>query len=62
MTITADPRLLARFDGPDGITGNWQIAEGTYRIAVGGSASEFVLTADTVMKARQFGSDPRAQT
>jgi len=56
VTITADPRLLARFDGPDGITGNWRIAEGTYRIAVGRSASEFVLMADTPLKARQFGS------
>src|SRR5262249_26615363 len=62
VTITADPRLLARFDGPDGITGDWCITEGTYRIAVGGSASEFVLTADTPMKARQFGSEPLAQT
>src|SRR5262249_9136138 len=56
VTITADPRLLARFDGPDGINGSWRIAEGTHRIAVGRSASEFVLTSDTPMKARQFGS------
>jgi beta-glucosidase len=50
VTITADPRLLARFDGPDGITGNWQIAEGTYQIAVGKSAHHPVLTADTPMR------------
>jgi beta-glucosidase len=56
VTITADPRLLARFEGPDGIDGSWRIAEGTYRVAVGRSASELMLTADTAMKARQFGS------
>jgi beta-glucosidase len=56
VTISADPRLLARFEGPDGINGSWRIAEGTYRVAVGRSASELVLTADTPMKARQFGS------
>jgi beta-glucosidase len=50
VTITADPRLLARFDGPDGITGNWRIAEGTHRIAVGKSAHHLVLTADTPMR------------
>jgi beta-glucosidase len=56
VTITADPRLLARFDGPDGATGNWRIAEGPHRIALGQSANDFVLTADAPMKARQFGS------
>ena len=42
VTMTADRRLLARFDGPDGITGNWRIAEGTHRIAVGKSAHGLV--------------------
>ena len=50
VTITADRRLLARFDGPDGITGSWRIAEGTHRIAVGKSARHLVLTADTPMR------------
>jgi beta-glucosidase len=50
VIITADRRLLARFDGPDGITGNWRIAEGTYRIAVGRSAHDLVLTADTPLR------------
>lgn len=49
VTITADPRLPARFDGPDGITGSWRIAEGTYKVAVGKSARDMVLTADTPM-------------
>jgi beta-glucosidase len=50
VTITADPRLLARFDGPDGITGNWRIAEGTHRIAIGKSAHDLMLTADAPMR------------
>jgi beta-glucosidase len=56
VTITAEPRLLARFDGPDGVTGSWRIAEGIHRVAVGKSASEFMLTADTPMKPRQLRS------
>jgi beta-glucosidase len=50
VTIAADRRLLARFDGPDGVTGRWHIAEGTYQIAVGKSAHDLLLTADTPMR------------
>jgi beta-glucosidase len=50
VTITADRRLLAQFDGPDGITGHWRIAEGTHRIAVGKSAHDLALTANTPMR------------
>jgi len=50
VMITADPRLLARFDGSDGITGSWRIAEGSYRIAVGKSAQDLMLTADALMR------------
>ena len=49
LTVTADRRLLARFDGPDGIIGNWRIAEGTYQVAVGKSAHNLALTANTPM-------------
>ena len=50
VAITADRRLLARFEGPDGVTGGWRIAKGTYRVAIGKSAHDLVLTADTPMK------------
>jgi beta-glucosidase len=50
VAITADRRLLARFEGPDGVTGSWRIAKGTYRVAIGKSAHDLVLTADTPMK------------
>jgi hypothetical protein len=32
VTVTADRRLLARFDGK---AGKWSIAEGTHNVAVG---------------------------
>jgi beta-glucosidase len=52
VTVTADPRLLARFDaGAD----RWRIAEGSYRVALGKSASDLVLTADTHLTPRLFG-------
>ncbi|HKF17134.1 MAG TPA: beta-glucosidase [Candidatus Dormibacteraeota bacterium] len=56
LTITADPRLLARFSGPDGILGSWSIADGIHRVALGRSASDFALAVDVPVKARRFGS------
>jgi beta-glucosidase len=52
VTITADPRLLARFDGADG---RWHIAGGTHEVALGSAADTPVLTADVAMEARAFG-------
>ena len=54
VTVTADPRLLARFEGRNGI-GQWRIAGGAYRLALGKSAGEPVLTAETTLTARAFG-------
>jgi len=34
ITVKADPRLLAQFDGTNGL-GQWRIRDGTYRIAAG---------------------------
>jgi beta-glucosidase len=52
VTITADPRLLARFDAGDG---RWHIAEGNHEIALATAADTPVLTADVTMEARAFG-------
>jgi beta-glucosidase len=53
VTVTADPRLLARFDGA---AGQWRIAAGTYRVALGKSAGDLVLTSEVSLAARLFGS------
>jgi beta-glucosidase len=50
VTVTADPRLLARFDGD-----RWVIAEGGHRIAVGTSAEAPVLDGRVVLRGRAFG-------
>jgi beta-glucosidase len=54
VTLTADPRLLARFDGRNGL-GQWRIVEGTYRVALGKSAGDPVLTAQAKLNGRVFG-------
>jgi beta-glucosidase len=55
VTLTADPRLLARFDGG---VGRWRVARGAHRVAVGPSADVggMALAADVVLEARLFGS------
>jgi len=53
VTVTADPRLLARYDGD---AARWHIAGGVYRIALGKSANGPVLGTDAPVKARRFGS------
>jgi beta-glucosidase len=55
VTVKADPRLLARFDGKNGL-GQWRIAEGTYRVALGKSAGDLSLTAEAPLTGRAFGS------
>lgn len=52
LSLPADPRLLARFDGD---AGRWRIAEGTYTVVVGKSAEEIVLEADVALSGRDFG-------
>jgi beta-glucosidase len=53
VMITADPRLLARFDGK---AGQWHIAAGTYQVGLGRSVGDMVLTADVSLASRLFGS------
>jgi beta-glucosidase len=52
MTLTAERRLLARFDGA---AGQWHIAAGTYRIAVGKAADNHPLTGETTLPEARFG-------
>lgn len=52
VTLTADPRLLARFDAG---TGQWRIYDGVHRFALGRSASDLVLNADAGLTGRRFG-------
>jgi beta-glucosidase len=51
VMITAEPRLLARFDGD---AGQWQIAEGEHRIVVGASAATPLLEATIDLPGRTF--------
>ncbi|MNY36335.1 hypothetical protein D3C86_1708170 [compost metagenome] len=51
--MTVDPRLLSRFDAK---SGRWRLAEGSYRVALGKSAGDFVQKAEMTLKARLFGT------
>jgi beta-glucosidase len=50
VTIAADPRLLARYEG-----GCWRIEPGGYEVAVGSSAVSPRLTAEVRLAGRAFG-------
>lgn len=52
VSVVADPRLLAHFDGG---VGRWRIAAGRYRVAVGRSTQDPDLSADAQLTARTFG-------
>jgi beta-glucosidase len=52
VTIRADPRLLARYDGG---AGSWRIEPGGYAVAVGASAVSPRLTAEVELVGRTFG-------
>jgi beta-glucosidase len=53
VTVTADPRLLARFDAD---AGQWHIAAGTYEVAVGKSVVDLELTGEATLSEARFGS------
>jgi beta-glucosidase len=53
VELTADPRLLARFDGG---AGRWSLAAGPYRVALARAADAPVLTAEAILAERLFGS------
>ena len=52
MSVEADPRLLARYDG--GAT-SWRIRPGAYSAAVGTSAIALRLEATVELAGRTFG-------
>jgi beta-glucosidase len=52
VTIEADPRLLARYDGSGG---SWRIRPGGYAVAVGASAVAPQLAAEVELAGRAFG-------
>jgi beta-glucosidase len=51
VTIEADPRLVARYDGG---AGSWRITPGGYAVAVGASAVARALTAEVELAGRAF--------
>lgn len=53
VTVTADPRLLARFDDE---ARQWRIEGGSYEVALAKSAGAPVLTAQTQLGSRLFGN------
>jgi beta-glucosidase len=52
VRLVAEPRVLARYDGG---AGQWHIAAGPYRVALGRAAGSPVLSADTTLVERRFG-------
>jgi beta-glucosidase len=52
VTLTADPRLLARFDGA---ANQWRIAEGAHEVALAKSAGDPVLIGSAELNGRGFG-------
>jgi beta-glucosidase len=52
VTLTADPRLLARFDAK---ANQWRIIEGAHHVALGKSAGDPVLSGSVGLQGRLFG-------
>jgi beta-glucosidase len=52
LTLTAEPRLLARYDGD---AGQWRIAGGAYEIALGRAADDLVQRVETSLSEKLFG-------
>ena len=53
VTVTADPRLIARFDGE---ARQWRRTRGTHQITVSKAADAHVLIAEATLPERLFGS------
>ncbi len=52
VSLTADPRLLARYDAA---AGEWHLAGGTYRVALGRAADDLGPAAEARLDERRFG-------
>jgi beta-glucosidase len=52
VTLTADPRLLARFDRA---ANQWRITDGPHEVALGKSVGDLVLTGSASLTGRLFG-------
>jgi beta-glucosidase len=52
VTVEADRRVLARFDGD---AGQWRITGGSYSVAVGASATDLRLSGDAELRDATFG-------
>jgi beta-glucosidase len=52
VTITADPRLIARFDGK---ANTWRIGGGSHRIVLGPDAQTVAASANVTLRSRSFG-------
>lgn len=53
VTLVADPRLLARFNGA---TGHWEMAKGSHHIVLGRNAADIQADAHVTLRGRAFGS------
>ncbi len=53
VTLSADPRLLARFDGT---RGRWRIDEGEHEVALARAADDFVARVRVRLEGRLFGA------
>ena len=53
VTVTADARLLARYDAG---AGRWHVGAGLYRVMVGRAADDPVLSGEAELEQRRFGS------
>jgi len=52
VTVLADPRLLARYDGD---AREWHIESGDYNVALGRAADDIVLSTSAAVRERRFG-------
>jgi beta-glucosidase len=52
VTLTADPRLLARFDSN---ANQWRISNGPHAVALGKSANDIMLVGSADLGGRFFG-------